>query len=90
MADENLAEKIGGFAADASVDTFADQGINTVIDDVAAHIPGGAALDGVIKTGVDLTANNAINAELGHLTGMFGQHPAEPPADASSEAPVQS
>jgi hypothetical protein len=68
----NLAEKVGGFAADATVDTGADSMINNVIDDIAGHIPGGGALDGVIKTGVDLQANNAINAELGNLEGMLG------------------
>jgi hypothetical protein len=68
----NLAEKVGGFAADATVDTGADSMINHVIDDIAGHIPGGGALDGVIKTGVDLQANNAINAELGNLEGMLG------------------
>jgi hypothetical protein len=77
MADENLAEKVGGFAADAGVDTVADGGINSVIDGIASHIPGGSAMDAVIKTGVDLAANNAINAELGKVEGMFGQHPPE-------------
>ncbi len=79
MADENLAQQVGGFAADAGVDTFADNGINGVIDGVAAHIPGGAAIDGFLKTGIDLAANNAINAELGKFGGIFGQHAPEPP-----------
>jgi hypothetical protein len=68
----NLAEKVGGFAADATVDTGADGMINNVIDDIAGHIPGGESFDSVIKTGVDLQANNAINAELGNLEGMLG------------------
>jgi hypothetical protein len=68
----NLAEKVGGFAADATIDTGADGVINNVIDDVADKIPGGSAFDSVIKTGVDLQANNAINAELGNLEGMLG------------------
>lgn len=82
MADENMFEKVAGFATDAGVDTMADSQINNVIDGVASHIPGGGAMDAVIKTGVDLAANNAINAELGKVEGMFGQHP--PEADAQN------
>jgi len=75
MADENqpnLVEQAGGFAADATVDTAADGAINTVIDDVAGKIPGASGFEAVVKTGVDLQANNAINAEIGNLEGMFG------------------
>jgi hypothetical protein len=74
MADQdqpNLAENVGGFAADATVDTAADGAINTLIDDVASHVPGGSSFEAVIKTGVDLQANNAINAEITNLEGMF-------------------
>ena len=67
----NLAENVGGFAADATIDTGADGVINNVIDDIAGHIPGGGAFDSVIKTGGELQANNAINAELGNLEGMI-------------------
>jgi hypothetical protein len=67
----NLAEKVGGFAADATIDTGADGFINTAIDDVAAHVPGGGAFDAIAKTGIDLQANNAINSEVGNLEGMF-------------------
>ena len=68
----NIAEQAGNFAVDATVDTQADGMINRVIDGVADHLPGGSALDAVAKTGVDLAANNAINAELGNLEGMLG------------------
>jgi hypothetical protein len=37
-------------------------------------VPGGGSFDAVIKTGVDLEANNAINAEIGKLEGEFGHH----------------
>ena len=74
MADENFLEKVGGFAGDAAVDTTADGAINSAIDGIASHIPGGSAFDAVVKTGVDLEANNAINAELGKLEGEFGGH----------------
>jgi len=82
MADENIAQKVGGFAADAGVDTVADTQINNVVDALASHLPGGSLIDGVLKTGIDLAANNAINAELGKFGGVFGQHPAEPPAQS--------
>jgi len=72
--DPNIAEKVGGFAADATVDTAADGAINTLIDDVASHIPGGSNFEAVAKTGVDLEANNAINAEIGKLESEFGGH----------------
>ncbi len=82
MADEqpNLAEKIGGFAADATVDTAADGFINNGLDAVASHIPGGGMVENVLKTGVDFEANSVINSELGNVEGMFGQHPEAPPA----------
>ncbi|MGD0475138.1 MAG: hypothetical protein ABSB70_18255 [Candidatus Velthaea sp.] len=76
MGDDNLAAKVGGFAADAGVDTFADNGINNVIDAVASHVPGGSMIDGFLKTGVDLAANNEINAELGKFG--IGQPSAAP------------
>ncbi len=72
MGDENMLEKVGGFAADAGVDTFADNEINSVVDGIASHVPGGSGMEAVINTGVDLAANNAINGELGKIEGMFG------------------
>ncbi len=72
MADENIAEKIGGFAADATVDTAADGFINNAVDGLASHIPGGAMAEGVLKTGIDFEANTLINGELGKVEGMFG------------------
>jgi hypothetical protein len=67
----NLAENVGGFAVDATADTAADGVINNLIDDVATHIPGGQGMEAVIKTGVDLQANNALNGEISNLEGMF-------------------
>jgi hypothetical protein len=84
VADENIAEKVGGFAADAAVDTAADGVINGAIDRASGMIPGGGMVDTMLKTGVDLAANNAINAELGKVEGMFGQHPAETEAPSTS------
>ncbi|MBD5633159.1 MAG: hypothetical protein IAI49_01670 [Candidatus Eremiobacteraeota bacterium] len=79
MADEqqNVAEKAGGFAADAAVDTFADKEINQVVDGVASRLPGGAGAETVVNTGVALEANNLINSELGRIEGAFGQKPPE-------------
>jgi hypothetical protein len=84
MADEGILGKIGGFAADATVDTTADGFINTAVDDVASHIPGGAAVENVAKTGIDFEANSLINGELSKVEGMFGG--ASAPADP---APTQ-
>jgi hypothetical protein len=72
MPDENIAEKIGGFAADATVDTTADGFINSALDGVASHIPGGSAVENVAKTGIDFEANSLINGELSKVEGMFG------------------
>jgi hypothetical protein len=59
----------GGLVSDATADTAADGFINNLVDDVASHIPGGSALDGAFKTGVDQEANNLINAEIGKFEG---------------------
>jgi hypothetical protein len=82
----NIAGEIGNFATDASVDTAADGAINNVIDGVAEHIPGGGAVEQVMKTGVDLAANNAINAEIGKVEGMFGHGAAAPAEDGGGSA----
>ena len=84
---ENFFKEAGTFASDAAIDTAADGAINSVIDGVADHIPGGRALDAMAKTGIDLAANNAINAEVAKVEGAFGGHgDAEPatPADADT------
>ncbi len=85
MSDPNFVEQAGAFAADAGIDTAADGVINNVVDAVASHIPGGETLSGVLKTGLDLAANNAINSEvnegaggmLGAVEGLFSQHNSE-------------
>ena len=85
---ENFFEKAGAFAGDAAIDTAADGFINNAIDGVAAHVPGGETFDAMAKTGVDLAANNAINAEVAKLGGMFGHHDAAPAAPDASDAPA--
>ncbi len=70
----NIAGEVGGFAADATVDTAADGFINNVVDDIAEHVPGGSNFEAVAKTGVDLEANNLINSEIGKLESEFGGH----------------
>ena len=85
----NFFEKAGQFAGDAAIDTAADTEINKAVDAVAGHVPFGSQLDTMAKTGIDLAANNAINAEVGKLEGMFGHHdaaPAAPAADATDPA----
>ncbi len=85
MSDPNFAEQVGTFAADAGIDTAADGVINNAIDALASHLPGGEALSGVLKTGVDLAANNAINSEmnqgaggmLSEVEGLLGHHAEE-------------
>ena len=85
---ENLFEKAGTFAGDAAIDTAADGFINNAIDGVAAHVPGGGTFDAMAKTAADLAANNAINAEVGKLEGMFGHHDAAPAAPAAPDEPA--
>ncbi len=77
----SFLQQAGSFATDATVDTAADGFINNVVDGVASHLPGGSAVDAVVKTGVDFAANTAINKELGNIEGMFGHHDEAPPAD---------
>ena len=73
MSDPNIAEQAGNFALDAGIDTAADGFLNNLIDGVSSHIPGSEAVAQVLKTGVDLAANNAINSEIGNVEGgMFG------------------
>ena len=88
---ENFFEKAGAFAGDAAVDTAADGFINNAIDGIAAHVPGGGTFDAMAKTGADLAANNAINAEISKLEGAFGHHDAAAPApeDAPPAAAVE-
>jgi hypothetical protein len=77
-------QQAGNFAADATVDTAADGFINNVVDGVASHLPGGSAVDAVLKTGIDFAANTAINKELGSIEGMFGHHEEAAASDAQS------
>lgn len=80
MSDPNFAEQAGAFAADAGIDTAADGVLNNLIDAVSSHIPGGEGMSSVLKTGIDLAANNAINSEvnqgagglLGTVEGLLG------------------
>ncbi|HEY4438894.1 MAG TPA: hypothetical protein VGN14_00475 [Candidatus Elarobacter sp.] len=84
----NFFEKAGEFASDAAIDTAADAEINRVVDGVAEHVPFGSQVDAMAKTGIDLAANNAINAELTRVEGMFGHKdaPAPQPDDDAGSA----
>lgn len=83
---ENIVEKAGVFAQDAAIDTAADGAINNVIDGVAGHVPGGGMVDGMMKTGIDLAANNFINAEIAKVEGGFGHRDAAPAPEAAAAA----
>ncbi len=84
MSEPNFAQKAGGFAFDAGVDTAADGFINNELNVVEQHvpIPGGEMVDKMINTEVDQMANNAINNEinkgvggvLGDVEGLFSHH----------------
>jgi hypothetical protein len=69
--DPNLIQKAGDFAADAAVDTTADNFINQGLDAVEARvpIPGGPMVDKMINTEVDQVVNNEINTELNKGVG---------------------
>ena len=82
----NFFEKAGQFAGDAAIDTAADTEINKIVDGVASHVPFGEQLDTMAKTGIDLAANNAINAEVSKFGGAFGHHDAAPAAPAAQAA----
>jgi len=73
MTDSNFAQQAGNFAADAAVDTEADQLINQGVDAIAAHIPGGAMFEQQLKTEVDQVVNNAINNEVNKGVGGVEQ-----------------
>jgi hypothetical protein len=63
MSDPNLIEQASALAANAGIDT------SSLIDAVAAHVPGGEAVAGVLKTGVDLATNKASDSEEGEGAG---------------------
>ena len=64
MSDPNFAQQAGNFAADAEVDTLADNLINQGVDAIASHIPGGEGFEQQLRTEVDQVVNNAINNEV--------------------------
>jgi DNA gyrase/topoisomerase IV subunit B len=82
MADENILQGAGDFAADAAVDTTADNLLNNVLGtaEQKVPIPGGQTVDKMINTEVDQVVNNEINQELnkgvggilGDVEGLFG------------------
>ena len=82
MSDSNLLGQLGNFTEDAAVDTTVDGFVNQAVDAVASRIPGGAAVEQMLTTEVDLTVNNDINAELNKgvggmlqdAEGIFGHH----------------
>ncbi len=82
MSDPNFIEQASALAANAGIDT------SSVIDSVAAHVPGGEVVAGVLKTGLDMATNKADNSEeseesegagglLGAVGGLLGQHNSE-------------
>ncbi len=82
MTDPSFAQQAGDFAADAAIDTEADNLINQGVDAIAAHIPGGEMFEQQLRTEVDQVVNNAINNELNKgvggveqdVEGMFHQN----------------
>ena len=75
MSDPNFIEQATALAANAGIDT------SSAIDAVAAHIPGGEAVAGVLKTGLDLATNKADNSEdegaggvMGTIQGLLGNN----------------
>ena len=72
MADPNFLQQAGNFAADAEVDTTADNFINQGVEAIASHIPGEQMFDQALITEVDQVANNEINAEVSKIEGRFG------------------
>ncbi len=71
MSDPNLLQQAGNFAANAEIDSTADSFLNRAIEAVASHIPGEQAFDQALITEVDQVANNALNAEVSKIEGMF-------------------
>ena len=72
MSDPNFLQQAGNFAADAEVDSTADNFINQAVEAVASHIPGEQMFDQALITEVDQVANNEINAEVSKIEGRFG------------------
>jgi hypothetical protein len=73
MLDPNLAEQAGDFAVDAAADTAVDGVLNQAIDAVTSHLPAGEMVDQMLKTGIDLNVNNAINSEINKGAGDLMQ-----------------
>jgi hypothetical protein len=78
MSDPNFFEQASALAANAGIDT------SSLIDNVAERIPGGEAIAGVLKTGLEMATNKADNSEesednegagglLGAVGGLLGQ-----------------
>jgi hypothetical protein len=59
MSGSNFFEQALDLAANAGIDT------SSVIDSVAARIPGGEAVAGVLKTGLEMATNNTDTAVCG-------------------------
>jgi chaperonin GroEL (HSP60 family) len=77
MSDPNFIEQASALAANAGIDP------SNVIDAVSAHVPGGEAVAGVLKTGVDLvTKKNTDDSEesegaggiMGAVGGLLGNN----------------
>jgi chaperonin GroEL (HSP60 family) len=57
MSDPNFIEQASALAANAGIDAA------NVIDTVAAHVPGGEAVAGMLKTGLDMATNKTDDSE---------------------------
>ncbi len=64
MTDSNFSQQASDFAADAVIDTQADQWVNQSLDAIAAHIPGAEMIEQQLKTETDQVLNHAINTEI--------------------------
>ncbi len=69
MSDPNFTEQAEEFGVDAAIDTTADNLINSIIDGVAAHIPGAEGFEQMLNTEVDQVINNDINNEVNKGVG---------------------
>jgi hypothetical protein len=75
QAEECFNEQASALAANAGIDT------STVVDAVAAHVPGGEAVAGMLKTGLDMATNKNSDSEdegagdvMGVVQGLLGNN----------------
>ena len=59
MSDPNFLEQAANLAKNAGIDT------SSLIDNVAAHVPGGETVAQVLKSGMDMATNQGASSEAG-------------------------